>query len=279
LSVRVAGEFVDGPAGALAVVTWAPAQSAPSAAALYLPPFGDEMNKSRRMVALQARALAAQGWAVAALDPRGTGDSAGSHREATWQGWRDDAMCAWNCLRQRYAGPSLLWGLRLGAHLAGELAADGSIAPSLLVLWQPVASGKTFFQQQLRAGMARELAAGEERRDAQPLRARLDAGSVVEIAGYEIHPDLVAGAERADACVTVRTSIPVVVREVTVASTPQTSPAAERIAGRWRNAGADVDAQALTGASFWAAQEIAEVPALVASTTRAVLASVAAAVS
>jgi exosortase A-associated hydrolase 2 len=272
VTVGVTGVFVEGPAGALAVVVWAPAQSAPVATALYLPPFGDEMNKSRRMVALQARALAAAGWAVAALDPRGTGDSAGDHAQATWQGWREDALHVWHWLRQHYPPPSLLWGLRLGAHLAADLAGECRVSPAALLLWQPVPSGRTFFQQQLRAGMIRGIGSGEDPREAQSPRARLEAGGIVEIAGYGIHPDLVAGAERADASLPLRTSMPVIVREVTVASPAVASPGIARVAARWRDAGAKVDAEAITGASFWAAQEIAEVPGLVASTTRAVFA-------
>jgi len=42
------------------------------------------MNKSRRMVALQARALAGRGFAVLQMDALGCGDSAGDMQDATW---------------------------------------------------------------------------------------------------------------------------------------------------------------------------------------------------
>ena len=49
------------------------------------------------------------------------------------------------------------------------------------------------------------------------------------------------------------------------------SPAAERVVGRWSAAGTAVDALPIEGPSFWAAQEIAEVPQLIAATTAAVI--------
>ena len=74
-------------------------------AALYVPPALDEMNKSRRMAALQARALARLGGTVALFDPRGTGDSAGEHGDATWDDWRCDVLTAWRWLGERVSVP------------------------------------------------------------------------------------------------------------------------------------------------------------------------------
>jgi len=267
--MRMRGEFIDGPAGPLAIVLREP-DSEVRDVALFLPAFGDEMNKSRRMVALQARALAAQGWVVATLDPRGTGDSAGEHAAATWGGWRDDAICAWDWLSARYREPSLLWGLRLGALLATDLVASTRVTPETLLFWQPATSGKLFFQQVLRAAKARSLIADEpDAADVRALRATLRDRRAVEVGGYELHPDLIAGAEAADAPSRLAGDLHVVLREVSIASPAQLSPAVERFASRFSQAGARVDAAAVHGASFWAAQEIAEVPALVDSTTLA----------
>src|SRR5258705_9769402 len=49
----------------------------PRGSVLYLPPFAEEMNKSRRMAALQARAFARIGWNVLQMDLFGCGDSSG----------------------------------------------------------------------------------------------------------------------------------------------------------------------------------------------------------
>src|SRR6218665_17582 len=82
---------------------------------LYLHPFAEEMNKTRRMAALQARALAQAGFEVLQLDLLGCGDSAGDFGDASWQGWLDDVhlACAWLQSQPRPA-PLWLWGLRAG---------------------------------------------------------------------------------------------------------------------------------------------------------------------
>jgi exosortase A-associated hydrolase 2 len=256
----------------LAVVLWEPAYGAVRNAALCLPPFGDEMNKSRRMVAMQARALASSGWAVAVLDPRGTGDSEGEHGDATWQGWRDDACCAWDWLARRFGTPVMLWGLRTGALLAMDLTGNHTLTPAVLLLWQPVASGRTFFDQLLRAAKARDFAAPGGAVDGSIApREAVRMGKTISIGGYDLHPDLIAGAGRADQQIVAGPGMRVIVREVTIAVPPSLSPGVQRIVARWHQAGAAVDVEAVGGASFWAAQEIVEVQALIESSTVAVL--------
>jgi len=63
-------------------------------ALVYIHPFAEEMNRSRRMAALQARALAAQGIGVLLLDLHGCGDSAGDFGDASWDGWLRDIAAA-----------------------------------------------------------------------------------------------------------------------------------------------------------------------------------------
>ena len=68
---------------------------------LYIHPFAEEMNKSRRMAALQARAFAQAGYAVLQIDLHGCGDSAGDFGDATWEHWIDDVVQGCHWLRQR----------------------------------------------------------------------------------------------------------------------------------------------------------------------------------
>ena len=67
-----------------------PAQRACVGQIVFVHPFADEMNKSRRMVAIQARTLARQGWSVFQPDLSGCGDSEGDFGDASWERWRDD---------------------------------------------------------------------------------------------------------------------------------------------------------------------------------------------
>jgi len=238
-------------------------------AVLFVPPAGDEMNKSRRMSALQARAFALHGATVALLDLRGTGESAGEHRDATWDGWREDVGFAWDWLGRTGSVPRVLWGTRLGGLLAADLVADRAIDPEALLLWQPVASGTAFFNQWLRIASAQQLTGRSDRADAGSLRRALTSGQHVEVGGYELNPSLVSGAEAVNlAELDVGCSM-VVWREVSPADPPSLSPAADNVANAWMASGTRVDIAPIVGASFWASQEIAEVPALVTATTHA----------
>ena len=91
---------------------------------VHVHPFAEEMNKARRMAALQARALAAEGFAVLQIDLMGCGDSEGDLADTRWDDWLDDVAHATTWLRQQHPGtaseapPLWLWGLRAGALLA-----------------------------------------------------------------------------------------------------------------------------------------------------------------
>jgi len=82
--------FLDSSQGAVFYILHPPATKPVRGCILYSPPFAEELNKSRRMVALQARQLAASGYAVLLLDLYGCGDSGGEFDTATWSIWQDD---------------------------------------------------------------------------------------------------------------------------------------------------------------------------------------------
>ena len=73
-----------------AVLHWPAEPRVPLGLVVHAPAFAEEMNKSRRMVALQARALAEDGLAVLLVDPLGCGDSPGDFGDATWETWVQD---------------------------------------------------------------------------------------------------------------------------------------------------------------------------------------------
>src|SRR5712692_8651981 len=110
---------LDGAEGRLFAVYYPPEAEADRGADLiYLPPFAEEMNRSRRMAALQARELAAIGVGVVILDLYGTGDSEGDFRDARWSLWQSDVKATADWLERRGRSARGLLGLRLGALLA-----------------------------------------------------------------------------------------------------------------------------------------------------------------
>ncbi len=118
-------------------------------AVLYIHPFAEEMNKSRRMAAMQSRALAKAGFAVLQIDLLGCGDSSGDFGDASWQSWLDDVQRGAKWLAERVQAPLWLWGLRAGCLLAVDAARNISPTPNF-IFWAPTPSGKLLLQQFLR---------------------------------------------------------------------------------------------------------------------------------
>jgi len=236
---------------------------------LYVQPFAEEMNKSRRMAALQARALAARGYNVLQIDLFGCGDSSGDFGEARWALWKDDVRMAHAWLRENAEGPVHLWGLRLGALLAADCAREREGSFASLLLWQPVISGAQFMTQFLRLRLSSEMLSGAAARSStEQLRAELAAGRALQIAGYKLAPELALAIERLDLAALVPKNVPT--RWFEVNAEGKSSPALERAARAWSATGAEVDLHAMRGAPFWSSIEIAECPDLIAATSNAV---------
>lgn len=241
--------------------------AAPKGALLYLHPFAEEMNKSRRMAALQARLLARHGYAVLQIDLCGCGDSAGDFGDATWESWLQDVAAAHAWLRSRCSAPLWLWGLRSGCLLAAQAAPRLGEAANFL-FWQPVASGKPFLQQFLRLKLAGEMMSGDGKTVMEDIRRTLAAGDAVEIAGYALSAELAAGLEAAEL---LPPPLPGRLAWLEVSARPDAalSPAAQKRIEQWQAAGFAIDSAVLPGPSFWQTTEIEEAPALLAATLAA----------
>lgn len=237
-------------------------------AVLYIHPFAEEMNKARRMAALQSRALAAAGYDVLQIDLLGCGDSSGDFADASWPVWREDVLQGCRCLRERSAAPLILWGLRAGCLLVVEAAAE---LPEMadFIFWQPVVSGKQHWQQFMRLKMAGELASGQAKAVGDQLRKQLAGGQSVEIAGYGISPELAAGLEHAELVPPVGRTARVVWVETSLRDEATLAPVAQKRIDQWRAAGFAVDARIVRGPGFWQTTEIEEAPELVAATLAA----------
>ena len=249
---------------------------------LYLHPFAEEMNKSRRMAAMQARAMAKAGFAVLQIDLLGCGDSSGDFGDATWDAWLDDAALGLQCLRSR-AGeqigshsqplpgvPVWLWGLRAGCLLAVD-AAKRMDEPCNFLFWQPPASGKTLLQQFLRLKVAGDLASGQSKGVMDEMRRQLANGGAVEIAGYLLGSGLANGLERsvvepaADAAPANRVEW----IELSTRGEASLSPVAQKTIAQWQSSGFATRSRIVQGPAFWQTTEIEDAPDLVNVTVQA----------
>jgi exosortase A-associated hydrolase 2 len=259
--------FLDSPRGPLYCLYTSPVNTASLGAVLYLHPFAEEMHKSRRMAAMQIRALAAQGYAVLQVDLTGCGDSAGDFGDASWQAWREDVVLAHDWIREKTAQPISLWGLRTGATLAVEMVSQlGYI--QRLILWQPVTSGDQFINQFLRIKLASEmLADGQAQSGTKVLRSLLAEGQSVEVGGNMLSAAMANEFGRIKLADLIP-PCPVYWLEVGMEASEELPPVSQRIVNTWQEKGVAVVSQVVLGDPFWVTQEITECPMLIKATSQ-----------
>lgn len=239
----------------------------PRGAVLYAHPFAEEMNKSRRMAALQARAFANAGFAVLQVDLYGCGDSSGDFGDATWQHWIADLEAAAEWLQERCAVPMHIWGLRLGALLALDFLRQTRIPFGSTLFWQLPLSGEVLITQFLRLELAGDLLqdrkAGATTND---LRHKVASGEALEIAGYQLNPNLVTSIDRLRAIELTPSVARVLWFDIRTSSERGLPPAAQKLVDAWGAEGIVVEHQVVSGEPFWTTQEIVELPDLVTAT-------------
>ncbi len=242
---------------------------------IYVHPFGEEMNKSRRMAALQARAFAAMGFGVLQIDLYGCGDSSGDFSDARWDIWKQDIVAAREWLEERVSAPVSLWGLRLGALLALDFAKSAKRKLDHIILWQPVISGESFLTQFLRLRLANEMLSADRGSGASTggtsaLRNTLRAGESLEVAGYELTPELASAIDGLKAVELAVTDSPVHWFEIVAEPGRPMTPIGGKVVSAWRQSEVKLFLHLVPCPPFWATQEIAECPELVTATTNAV---------
>ena len=239
-------------------------------AILFVHPFAEEMNKSRRMIAIQARAFAAAGWVVMQMDLFGCGDSSGNFGDATWQLWTQDIFDAREWLARNTGYEPVLWGLRTGCLLMAETARRIDRSHALL-LWQPVLSGKQFLQQFLRLKVVSQLTARNpgEKSGTHELRSELARGAAIEVAGYTLSPALALPMEAAELTLPGRHTR-IAWLELGASPDEELPPASRARVATWQQAGHEVEARVVNGPRFWQTLEISECPALVDVSVRSV---------
>jgi len=244
----------------------------PRGAILYVHPFAEELNRTRRMAALQSRAFAALGYAVLQIDLFGCGDSCGDFHDGDWNLWKSDLALAAGWLAERTSGPLHLWGVRLGGLLALDFARSAAV--DSIILWQPFMSGRACINQFLRLRLARmqEAAlvapggAGAAPRSTAALRAQLAVHGVIEVGGYEVAVPLVRAI---DACDVAHIRLPACTVHWFASAAAAPSKAAEsaaRLAERWAADGVALHFHQVAGVPFWAGDDNPECPALLEAT-------------
>ncbi len=233
---------------------------------LFVPPFAEELNKSRRMMAQAARALAQSGLAAASVDLYGTGDSDGELEQATWDRWISDVCVAagW-CAREGYPVRGVV-GIRVGCALAAAAAARFPEPVHNAVFWQPVAAGARALEQFLRLRVAASMMEQDKKETVKDLRERLRQGETLEVAGYQLPAALAAALEAIDlAQLAGPATYNIHWMEVVREEKPPTPPTANALEAL-RSRGRTVAYHQIIGEPFWSSTEIVSIPDLLART-------------
>jgi exosortase A-associated hydrolase 2 len=178
--------FIGGHSGRLFCTLRLPPDK-PRYVVMVVPAFGDEMNKSRRMLTVLSQRLNQFGIAVLVPDLFGTGDSEGAFVDANWDSWRADLVA----VRDWAIGEQLqvrgLVAVRTGALLAAQFAqslASGELDTT--VLWQPVRSGTSFVKQLLRIRTLASAVNAGTRETVESLISSISSGEPVLVGGYAL---------------------------------------------------------------------------------------------
>jgi exosortase A-associated hydrolase 2 len=187
---EVASSFLDTPHGAIHIVEHHCTQAQVRGDVLFVPPFGEEMNRCRRAMHLTAEALARRGFRSVLMDYFGTGESDGELAEATIEHWLTDIATVRTRIEQRGGDLSGVIAIRLGALLAfAEMARSGSVPR--VVLWQPVSEGRQFLREMLRQLILSERLRGViVSSSADELLEQMGSSGPTEIGGYVLGPKL-----------------------------------------------------------------------------------------
>lgn len=173
-------------------------------ALLVIPPFAEEMNKSRKMMALLLNRAAEQGREGFLFDLFGTGDSEGEFADAGWQKWLDNLGDMLVRLKQTYQVTDIaVVAIRTGALLLNDylnqLNDADDIGITSIHYWNPVFNSSQFVSQFLRLKLAADMMQeGAEKLTAKQLRAQLAEQGQLEVAGYTLNESLIAGLEQAN---------------------------------------------------------------------------------
>lgn len=269
---RLRPSFLSGHQGPLFSLWVLPQEESRDTGVLMVPPFAEEMNRSRRMLSLQARMLAEAGFPTLMIDLFGTGDSAGEFADARVETWLQDLSMGFSALMDEGCTRVALVAVRFGALLASRLTAVVNEPISGFIFWQPVHVGRTFMTQFLRLRLASDLATGSDGLTAKQLQQELLQGHSVEVGGYELSPRLYADVQAMSLLEDMSdpARVPITLMEVGKKRADKLSPMASTLRDRWVARGVQVTALKVAGDPFWQTPEITLAPALFAPTVDAV---------
>ena len=272
LSYNVTPSFIDGSAGKLFALHYAPLKiSEKSECIIIAASFAEEMNRCRYMSTLLAQSLANHGYGFISVDAYGTGDSEGDFKDAGWEQACQDLLAGISYAYTLGYQKITLLGVRLGALQALKVSSEISNLKRL-IFWQPLINGQSALVQFLRIKIAASMNRDEKPETIQSLEAQIESGNHINVSGYDVSPELFRGtqATKFDDYID-SVSVPVGWFTVLSSADRKTPRGDMMLIDKWRQNGTKIIHQELIGIPFWQTHERALVPELVDATIQHVI--------
>ena len=158
-------------------------------AVIFVPPFAEEMNRSKRMYVLCARLLADSGINAICFDYSGTGDSSGEWGEFSYSDWVSDL----NDVYQYYSkvGKNISFiALRFGALVLADAVTSSDLKADRCVLWDPIETGEMLTRQLIRMKIAAAMADTSKKLTTQEIKDSIKNNGYLESGGYHLSESL-----------------------------------------------------------------------------------------
>ena len=166
-------------------------------AVILVPPFAEELNRSKRMYVLCARQLAAVGMDVFCFDFVGTGDSYGEWGTYSWSDWQQNLVNVYQHIQASWSDDISVITLRLGALIVSEAIVRSQLQFSKCLFWDPVEDGENYTRQLIRLKIAAAMSEDDQAVTTKEVMADIDMHGFLEVGGYCITADLLDSIRQA----------------------------------------------------------------------------------
>ncbi len=228
---------------------------------ILIPPFAEEMNKSRKIFSSFQHHLSSNKYRTVLFDLFGTGDSQGEFSDATWLLWQQNLIDIIKYVFEQYPEVRINFvALRTGALLLNnslhQLPKYLSSAIHQIHYWNPVFNATQFVNQFLRLKLTGDIMRENgEKLTTKTLRQQLLKQGTMEVAGYQLSAELVEEFEQADASLPKLDNLHII-HFYEISSSAKITSALSNYISKLQEHHYQIETHSLTGPKFWVSQEI-----------------------
>ncbi len=237
-------------------------------AVVFVPPFAEELNRSKRMFVLCARQLASAGVESVCFDYVGTGDSHGDWGSFDLADWEANLIGVCEYLHDLGVKDISLVALRFGALVAANVIAAGDIRVNKCVFWDPVENGEVYIRQLIRLKIAAAMAEQAQKISTKDVLASIEEHGFVEIAGYSLTGPLIDSIKATKLADTIETVSDLTkLHWISLSGKNQTSEHSTLPVSVPSKLADQVSMHRVNDTRFWMQQEVTIAPILLQQTT------------